>query len=157
MEKDEIRTENWNCVQRFGKIELDNFIPYPQNSILLRSFVNISYADALGSRVRNLYKYTKIYSRGELDFQEGDVFRLTIPLVNKQKNVSEYNEHKREFDRQEKIIVDLMSQNNRISLKSIQEQSYISFITVRRIVAKLQEKEIITREGSKRSGHWVIR
>ncbi|MCD8348817.1 MAG: winged helix-turn-helix domain-containing protein [Lachnospiraceae bacterium] len=29
-----------------------------------------------------MYKFTKIYSGGEPDLEEGDVFRLTVPLIN---------------------------------------------------------------------------
>ncbi len=43
-------------------------------------FVNIGYADSLGSGVRNLYKYTKIYSNAEPNFEENDVFRLSVPM-----------------------------------------------------------------------------
>ncbi|WP_455502909.1 hypothetical protein [Blautia sp.] len=42
--------------------------------------MNIGYADALGSGVRNLYKFTKIYSGGKPDFEEGDIFKLTVPI-----------------------------------------------------------------------------
>ncbi|MCD8222103.1 MAG: putative DNA binding domain-containing protein [Clostridiales bacterium] len=81
IEKDKIYTENWNRTQRIGKLELEDFTPYPKNPILAKFFINIGYADGLGSGVRNLYKFTKIYSGGEPDLEEGDVFRLTVPLV----------------------------------------------------------------------------
>jgi len=42
--------------------------------------VNIGRADKLGSGVRNLYKYTKIYSGNEPELIEGDVFKTIIPL-----------------------------------------------------------------------------
>ena len=45
-------------------------------------FVNIGRADALGSGVRNLYKYTKMYSGGEPELNEDDVFKTVIPLKN---------------------------------------------------------------------------
>ncbi len=80
IEKDRICTENWNRTQRIGKLELEDFTPYPKNPILAKFFINIGYADGLGSGVRNLYKFTKIYSGGEPDLEEGDVFRLTVPL-----------------------------------------------------------------------------
>ena len=37
--------------------------------------------DELGSGVRNIYKYSKIYSGGEPMFIEGDVFKTIIPLT----------------------------------------------------------------------------
>ena len=57
-----------------------NFTPYPKNPIIAKFFVNIGYADSLGSGVRNLYKYTKIYSNAEPNFEENDVFRLIVPM-----------------------------------------------------------------------------
>jgi ATP-dependent DNA helicase RecG len=36
--------------------------------------------DELGSRVRNIYKYNKIYSGVEPTFIEGDIFKTIIPL-----------------------------------------------------------------------------
>ncbi|MCD8097815.1 MAG: hypothetical protein LUE31_07255 [Lachnospiraceae bacterium] len=81
IEKDRIYTENWNQTQRTGRLELEDFTPYPKNPILAKFFVNIGYADGLGSGVRNLYRFTKIYSGGEPDLEEGEVFRLTVPLT----------------------------------------------------------------------------
>lgn len=80
IEKDKIWTENWSRTQWKGRISLKNFTPYPQNPIIAKFFVNIGYADSLGSGVRNLYKYTKIYSNAEPDVEKGDVFRLIMPM-----------------------------------------------------------------------------
>ena len=43
-------------------------------------FVNIGRADTLGSDMRNLYKYTKLYSNAEPILSEVDVFEIRIPL-----------------------------------------------------------------------------
>jgi predicted HTH transcriptional regulator len=45
------------------------------NPLLAHFFVNIGRADQLGSGVRNLYRYTKIYSGGEPELIEGDIFK----------------------------------------------------------------------------------
>lgn len=37
--------------------------------------------DELGSGVRNIYKYNKIYSGAEPTFIEGDIFKTIIPLT----------------------------------------------------------------------------
>lgn len=42
--------------------------------------VAVSLADELGSGMRNTYKYAKLYSGGEPQFIEGDLFRTIIPL-----------------------------------------------------------------------------
>ena len=48
--------------------------------MLASFFVNIGRADTLGSGMRNLYKYTKLYSNAEPILSEGDVFEMRIPL-----------------------------------------------------------------------------
>ncbi|MDR1070425.1 MAG: putative DNA binding domain-containing protein [Gracilibacteraceae bacterium] len=78
--KDSLVAENWNRALHHGRIDPDNFEPYPKNPILARFFVNIGYADTLGSGVRNLMKYTKLYSGGEPELIEGDIFKTIIPL-----------------------------------------------------------------------------
>ena len=74
-------TENWNRSSRHGRLDPKTFTPDPKNPILARFFRNIGRADKLGSGVRNLYKYTKIYSGGEPELIEGDVFKTIIPLI----------------------------------------------------------------------------
>jgi ATP-dependent DNA helicase RecG len=81
IEKDRLVAENWNRALRHGRIDINNFEPYPKNPILARFFVNIGNADTLGSGVRNLVKYTKLYSGGEPELIEGDIFKTIIPLA----------------------------------------------------------------------------
>jgi ATP-dependent DNA helicase RecG len=80
IEKDRLIAENWNRALRHGRIDPANFEPFPKNPILARFFVNIGYADILGSGVRNLVKYTKIYSGGLPELIEGDIFKTIVPL-----------------------------------------------------------------------------
>jgi ATP-dependent DNA helicase RecG len=80
IERDRIVTENWCMPKRPGKLDPGTFTPQPKNPLLASFFVNIGFADTLGSGVRNLYKYTKIYSGGEPELIEGDVFKTIVPL-----------------------------------------------------------------------------
>ena len=80
IERDRIITENWSLPRNPGRIDPGNFTPFPRNPILSRFFINIGRADDLGSGIRNLYQFTKIYSGGEPELIDGDVFRTIIPL-----------------------------------------------------------------------------
>jgi len=80
IEKERIYTENWNRSNEHGRIDPENFIPQPKNPIVAKFFMNIGRADQLGSGIRNLYKYTKLYSGGEPELIEGNIFRTIIPL-----------------------------------------------------------------------------
>ncbi|MDR3164056.1 MAG: putative DNA binding domain-containing protein, partial [Synergistaceae bacterium] len=82
IEKDRIVTVNANRSQIFGKLDPDNFTARSKNPIIARFFVNIGRADELGSGMRNLYRYTRMYTNGaEPELIEGDVFRTIIPLT----------------------------------------------------------------------------
>ena len=81
IEKDRIVTENWSLPRTPGRIDPNNFTPYPKNPVLANFFINIGYADMLGSGLRNLYEYTSIYTGGgEPELIDGDVFRAIVPL-----------------------------------------------------------------------------
>jgi ATP-dependent DNA helicase RecG len=80
IERDRIVSENWNLPKMPGRIDPHDFTPYSKNPIIANFFVNIGRADELGSGVRNLYKFTKIYSGGEPALIDGDVFRTIVPL-----------------------------------------------------------------------------
>lgn len=80
IERDRMFTENANKAINPGIITLENLKPYSKNPIIANFFHQIGRADELGSGVRNLYHYVKLYSGADPIFDEEDVFRLTVPL-----------------------------------------------------------------------------
>lgn len=80
IEKNRMYIENANRATKDGIITPDNLEPNPKNPIIASFFRTIGWSDQLGSGVRNLYKYTKLYSGQDPLFQEGDVFRIIVPL-----------------------------------------------------------------------------
>lgn len=80
IEKNRIFTENSNRSHGYGSLNLATFEPFPKNPPISKVFREIGLADELGSGMRNTYKYTKLYSGGEPQFIEGDIFKTIIPL-----------------------------------------------------------------------------
>lgn len=80
IERDCMFTENANKAVNMGIITPQNLRPFPKNPIIANFFHQIGRADELGSGVRNLYHYVRIYSGADPVFDEGDIFRLTVPL-----------------------------------------------------------------------------
>lgn len=80
IEQDRMFTENANKAVNMGIITPQNLRPFSKNPIIANFFHQIGRADELGSGVRNLYHYVRIYSGADPIFDEGDVFRLTVPL-----------------------------------------------------------------------------
>jgi len=83
IEKDKMYTENANRATRETLIVPATLEPIPKNPIIAAFFRNIGYADQLGSGTRNLFKYTRFYSAGEPIMEEGDIFRIIVPLNEK--------------------------------------------------------------------------
>ena len=80
IEKKRMLVENANRAVGSGFITPENLEPNPKNPTIASFFRNIGLSDRLGSGVRKIFKYSKIYSGGEPEFIDGDVFRIIVPL-----------------------------------------------------------------------------
>ncbi len=149
IEKERIYTENWNRTQRIGKLELEDFTPYPKNPIIAKFFVNIGYADALGSGVRNLYKFTKIYSGGEPIFEEGDVFKLTVQLKLSEESVKSQEVH---LSKRQSQIMELINESPEVTREEIAETLDVSIRTIARDLEIL--KNLLGIEYDKSRQRW---
>jgi ATP-dependent DNA helicase RecG len=78
IERGQVRTENSNKPHGFGPINPNTFSPYPKNPVIAQFFREIGRADELGSGVRNMMKYGKIYGGTSPELIEGDIFRINI-------------------------------------------------------------------------------
>ena len=72
--KDKVTVENWNKPYIPGAINPDNFYTHPKNPNILEVFKQIGRADELGSGVRNVFKYGKLYGNNNPVFEEGYIF-----------------------------------------------------------------------------------
>jgi ATP-dependent DNA helicase RecG len=77
---DAIRTENASRCSFEGRIRLGDFNPIPKNPTIAHVFSNIGLAEELGSGLRNLEKYSVLYSGQEPLLEDGDVFRASVAL-----------------------------------------------------------------------------
>lgn len=152
IEKDWIRTENWCRPRRQGNILETEFTPYPKNPILARFFVAEGLADTIGSGVRNLYKYTPIYTPGgKLELIENDVFRINIPIT--ETAVREYAEEN-ELTERETTIFKMINANNKLTVEEVMAVLDISRATVLRDYAKIRKKCGISYD--KKAGEWKV-
>ena len=124
-------------------------------------------ADTLGSGVRNLYKFTKIYSGTEPILEEGDVFKTTVLLENGGIGINEESSQKIDpsdvgvnvganVGVNEERIFTLIKANANLTAQEASEKLDISKRQAERLFAKLKEKNIIRRVGADKGGHWEI-
>lgn len=164
IEKDKIYTENSNLAHGIGELRLDRFEPFPKNPPISKVLREIGLADELGSGMRNTNKYTKLYSGGTPTFDEGDIFKITIPLksiatgkvgpdgMSVVQDVVQ-GVVQGETDLQ-KLIIKLIRENNKVTRQQIAIAASVSEKTVERQIKKMNNIKFV---GRGYSGHWEIK
>ena len=161
IEKDCVRTENGNKARGLGAISLTDFVPYPKNPVIASVFKEIGWAEELGSGVRNIVKYSKVYSGTIPEFIDGDVFKTKISLngtvngtvndtVNGTVNVGV------KLSATEQAVLDCIRENNLINVAEIVDCTKKGRSTIMRTIKALKEKGCIQRVGSDKTGSWEI-
>lgn len=173
IEKNRIYTENANLSHGHGTLSLATFEPFPKNPPISKVFREIGLADELGSGMRNTYKYTKMYSGGEPQFVEGDVFRITIPLtevatatvgpnsnpLDGEKINGEINEKingEINLSDVDKKILAVIRNNPHIKRPDIISSLDIGKSTLDRSLRKLKDAGLLERIGSNKTGYWNV-
>ena len=149
IEKNKIWTENANKAKRIGDIDIKAFSPYPKNPKIAKFFKEIGLADELGSGVKNMIKYTEIYSGGVPEFKENDIFTTIIPLnaiVNAP--VNEPLNAPVKLNNTQKFIIKLMKENNQITQIELSKKLKVNESTIKRNISKLKSYGILRRNGA---------
>ena len=153
IECDRIITENWNLPKKPGRIDPNNFAPFPKNPILARFFINIGRADVLGSGVRNLYQFTKLYSGGEPELIDGDVFKTIVPLSLSFKELNDktiVNDNLNDNEDCIRILA-FLSTNGTISTAQAANVIGRSHSTARRVLLQLVDEGTLVPEGANKN------
>ena len=157
IERNKMWTENANKAKRIGDIDIKAFSPYPKNPKIAKFFKEIGLADELGSGVKNMIKYTEIYSGGVPEFKENDIFTTIIPLnaiVNAP--VNEPLNAPVKLNNTQKFIIKLMKENNQITQIELSKKLKVNESTIKRNISKLKSYGILRRNGADKNGYWEI-
>ena len=172
--RDEMFTDNANKALHYGVITPKNLEPEPKNPIIANFFHQIQLADELGSGVRNLYKYVRIYSGALPIFDEGDIFRLTVPL-NAEHSPEGGNDPRTENpdrkpgqkvrtenpDRKPKIelveqLLQLIQTTPKITQNEMVRLLGIARSTLNVHIDALKKSNRLRRVGPDKGGHWEV-
>ena len=116
----------------------------PVNPELIRVFRDLGLAERLGTGIRRVLKY---YPKEVFRFSP-NFLRVSIPL---QKPLYKYELTP------DSSLIDLVKDDPHITRAEAAEKLGISESSVYRQFKELEDEGIIVREGSKKSGYWVIR
>lgn len=158
--KDEIITENANKPRTIGYIDLNNYSPYPKNPKIASFFKEIGLADELGSGIKKIAKYNKIYSGGEPTFKDDEIFKANIPLV----DLTDYN--KIITNSELKILIlEYIKNGNGVSRREINDYIYPKLNgsienknnRVRTVLTHLRTKNVIENKGTDVKPIWILK
>lgn len=150
--QDWLTAENWCIPRRHGLLMSDEFQPYPKNPLIQQFFNNIGRTDSIGSGVKNLYKYTPIYSDGgKPELFEDDVFTTSIPL-NRDAYIKK-NEANTLSERQ-KEIYSIICENPCTTVEDIMKHYDLSRSTIFRDYEAI--KKALGCTYSKKTGMWKL-
>ena len=162
IERDRIVADNWNRPQFQGRIDPSEFTPRSKNPILAKFFTNIGRADELGSGVRNLYEYTRIYTGGrEPELIEDNVFKTIVPLSQLENKVYQkmdlkYNRCTLNCTLTETEVLNFLRAYPTATQKEIATVLVKSVNTIKNATIHLQELGLLRREGAKKNGSWIV-
>lgn len=108
--------------------------------------------------------YEKGMSDARIVLESADI--VPISATNETKNATNATESetdikknaaKTELSQDEKKILSVIRKNSQITQKKLHEATGISLGTIKRILPRLQEKGVLVRTGSRRSGQWKVK
>ncbi len=174
IEEKRMYVENANRATQNAILTVDDIEPNSKNPIIADFFRNIGYADTLGSGVRNLFKYCKVYGGGDPQFIEGDIYKIIVPLKdrfpeieNRGSSVATQSDTqigttqigttqsgiKAEVDN---LICTVILQDPYLSQSQIASKAGLNVNTVKYYIRKMQSQGVLGRKGNSRKGYWKI-
>ncbi len=166
IEKDRIFTENSNRPHGYGLIDPTNFSPFPKNPVIARFFKQIAWSEELGSGVRKLAKYGKIYFGAQPQFFEKDVFKMIVATPQATQETVEKTVETavekttqklpRNYPETTQKIFDLIRQNPRVTRNELAKTIGLTQEGIKYHLRSMQKKNLIHRIGPDRGGYWKI-
>lgn len=155
----DILTENANKPRIIGYIDLDNYSPYPKNPKIANMFKEIGLADELGSGIKKIAKYTKIYSGSIPNFKDDEIFKVQIPLTNVAKN------ERIDGSKLKEVLLDFIKDGSGKSRKEINDYIYpmldetleMKNNKVRSALTYLRKKDLIENTGTDTKPIWNVK
>ncbi len=162
--KESMVTENANRPRSIGYIDLNNYSPYPKNPKIANFFKEIGLAEELGSGIKTITKYNKIYSGGTPSFKDDEIFTVKVPLV---QTITEMDsEQTEEMDEIKIKLLEFIRSNNGVSRQDINNYMYPLFNTTdqkelnnktRYIITFLRERDLIYNKGTTNKPSWIAK
>ena len=162
IERDRMLVENANRAVNGGVLTPEDFEPNPKNPIIAAFFRNIGLADELGSGVRNLYRYGRLYSGQAPQLIDGDIFKIMVPLDDSFSADADKAQIKRSncainCALIEKDVLTYLAEHPQATQVDVATAIGRSRRAVQDAFAALKDKGLLWREGARKNGRWIVK
>ncbi len=137
------------CAHLYGMISPVDYEAYPKNPHIAKFFVQMARAEDLGTGIRNVFHFSKLYSGKLPVFKEEDAFEVLIPLTTPKTTP------KKSVKTRLKVL-ELMVENPLISKQAIAKTLNISTEGIRYHIRILKAQKKIKYEGPAKGGRWIV-
>ena len=125
----------------------------PINLELQQIMVQLDYIEQTGHGVPLIVSK---YGRNAFDITENFI-TVTIPLKKQENSTVENNKtHINGLNQTQRKILEFIKNDSRITTTKLSELVGVSVTSINNEIKKLKEKNLLKREGSNKSGNWVI-
>ena len=127
----------------------------------------VGFGENIGSGFPKIIAAWKETNWGEPELKnkiELDEVELVLPVPamgQRQENGSfvssnETKDDTKQLSERQQLIVQMIQEDDTITINEMAQKANVAEITIKRELATLQEKDILTREGGRKDGRWVI-
>lgn len=133
----------------------------PRNRAIASAFAYMKIIEKWGSGIPRLLRECNEYGLPEPEFIDFDGdFRVNMYRQLPEKDWSHTDDTKRDtndtISENDTKVLNLIRENPSITQAELKEKLQVSIVTVKRLMADLQKRGLIERQGSSRKGKWII-
>ena len=133
----------------------------PRNRAIASAFAYMKIIEKWGSGIPRILRECSEYGLPEPEFIDFDGdFRVNMYRQLPEKDWSHTNDTKHDtndtISENDTKILNLIRENPSITQAEMKEKLQVSIVTVKRLMADLQKRGLIERQGSSRKGKWII-
>ena len=164
--KDKVETKNANRPHIYGQLLPNKIQPFPKNPNIAQLFSHMGRSEELGTGIRNVYKYSKVYSGSDkIVFSEEDIFISKVPLeynYNNNESIIARKDLEKDLEKDGVLsenqvkILKAIKENKRITQKELTTIIGINEKNIRNNILILKNKGIIARIGPDKGGYWEV-
>ena len=163
---------NANKPYKSGPVTLKNYVRHPKNPHMANFFLQMGYAEHVGTGIRKFYRYIPIYTGADPKITDDDMYTvkmnlpksmqmLKVPGAEVQVGLPEevlqkLKERGIKLSKNQTVVLMAMIEDPSITYKEIHTRYGVVEATVVDCSKSLQKKGVIERKDSRKAGQWKL-